>query len=59
MKRRKDFLVIVILAVRVHPVTKASDIHEPPIFFLYALVEFLSSMHDRNFSYYAMLCKIS
>jgi hypothetical protein len=40
VKKRKDLLVIVILVVLAPPVTKASDIHELPIIFLYAFVEY-------------------
>ena len=40
--------VIVIPVVLVAPVIKASDIHKSPTIFLYAFVEFFSSMHDRK-----------
>ena len=49
MKKRKELLVIVILAVFVPPVTKASDIHTISHISICISSMFLSSVHDRDF----------
>ena len=46
------------LDVLVRPVAKASDIHKPPIIFLYALVDFLVVCMSREILLSYMLCYI-